>query len=362
MELVDIFNADPFRAVTLTANVNKRPFLPGFLESLGIFTPVPIRTVQFSVQITDEGTLKVIPTTPRGAPPYEQVIPAQQLRQFNTGRIAIGDTIQAHELQGILARNMFMPGGGMNVIYQDLQSEIAYRMDSPTGMRSKVSVTKERMRLGAIQGQVLDADGSVLYDWPTLLGMSLPAEIDFNLDAATPVAGVLSNLVRQTKRSMLRAAKVGNDVGGNRVIGLAGDAFFDALVNHADVLVSFNTFQANTAAALALSRMGSPNPNIEPFSVFPWGGIDWVNYRGTDDGTTVAIATDKVKFVPVVPGLFQEILSPGENFVEMNAPGQPVYAETIPDRDRNRHVRLEMSSYPAYVATRPDALFSGRLT
>ena len=109
MELVDIFNADPFRAVTLTTNINKRPFMPGFLESLGIFTPVPIRTVQFSVQITDEGTLKVIPTAPRGAPPYEQVIPAQQLRQFNTGRIAIGDTIQAHELQGILARNAFMP-------------------------------------------------------------------------------------------------------------------------------------------------------------------------------------------------------------------------------------------------------------
>jgi hypothetical protein len=359
MELVDIFSGDAFRAVTLTTNINKEPYRPNFLGQLGIFTPVPVRTIDGAVAITDEGTLKVVPTTPRGAPPYEQTIPLQNIRRFTTPRISVADTIRSHELQNILARNIFQAGSGLTIVFQALSDEIAYRLNSPTGLQAKIETTKERMRLGAIQGQVLDADGTVLYDWPTLLGMALPTEIAFNLQAATPAAGVLAEAVRDMKRAMLRAAKAGS-LTGVRVIALCGDDFFDAFVRHPDVITSWATFQV-TASATAMARLGSPLPNVDAFDTFPWGGIEWINYRGTDDNTTVAIALDKAKFVPIVPGLFQEVLAPGENFMEMNSPGLPIYVEVVPDRDRNRFVTIETRSYPMYVATRPDVLFSGRL-
>jgi hypothetical protein len=353
MELMDIFNNDAFTMVTMTTAVNLTPYAPDFLGSLGIFTPSPIRTIDAAVAITDDGNIEVVQTTPRGAPPYEQKINPQNIRSFRTPRVAIGDTIYAHELQGILARSVMM--GNTSLMMQDLQSEMAYRLDGPTGLRSKQEATKERMRLGAISGIVLDKDGSTLYNWPTAFGVSLPTEIAFNLSAASPAVGVLQTLVRGLKRSVLRAAKAGNRQTVT-IVALCGDTFFDNLVKHADVLPSWNVFQANASTRIALGLNV-----VQPFSVFRWEEIDWINYRGTDDNSTIAIAADKVKFIPVgIPGLFQEVLAPAETFDYYNSPGLRIYAMTIPDRERNMFVRLETYSYPMYIATRPEVLFSGR--
>lgn len=354
-EMMNIFEDDAFSQASMTAAVNKRPYIPQLLESLGIFTTVPIRTEMAAVLIDDHGALQIIPTTPRGAPPYEQVINRQNIRAFPTPRIAVADTIRAAELQNAIARTA-MSGGSPQMMLADVQNEIAYRLDGPGGgLRGKQAATKERMRLGAISGIVLDQDGSTIYNWPTEFGVALPAEIAFNLNAVTPVPGVLTNAIRALFRSILRAAKAGN-LGGVRVIGLCGDAFFDALVTHPDVLSAYTLYQNSVVA-----RLSAGQPNVPAFSLFPFGDIDWINYRGTDDNSTIAIATDKVKFVVTgVPGLFQEILSPGENFAALNDFGQPLYTWLIPDRDRDQFIRLETYSYPMYLATRPEMLFSGR--
>lgn len=352
MEIVDIFRQDMFSTTSLTTVVNKSPFTPRFLESLGIFTPNPIRSIDAAVMINDNGTLAVVPTTPRGSPPIEQIQRAQNVRTFRTPRIALGDTIHAHELQGMLARAITQAVGGggrdaMALLNQDLQSEIAFRVDGPNQLREKVENTKERMRLGAISGIVLDADGTALYNWPTLFGVSLPAEINFDL--ANLANGALLTLITQTQRSVLRAARSGN-LPGVRVIALCGDAFFDALIANSEVRDTYKNWQA--AADLRVSRA---------FDVFRFGSVDWYNYRGSDDNATIAINTDKCKFIPVgVPGLFQEVLAPAETFEYVNTPGLPIYILQMPDRDRNQFVRIEAYSYPMYIATRPDVLFSGR--
>jgi hypothetical protein len=353
-EMMDIFNNDAFRVQTMTAAVNSTPYAPDYLGSLGIFTPTPIRTIDAAVVINDDGLLEVVQTSQRGEAPYEQKISPAMIRSFRTPRVAIGDTVNAHELQGIVARSMLM-GGDIGTILADVQSEISYRLDGPTGLRAKQEATKERMRLGAISGIVLDKDGSTLYNWPTLFNVALPTEIAFDLDAAAPATGVLSTLIRGMKRDLARAARVGNRP--FRVYGFAGDEFFDKLIKHADVLPSWNAFQGGTSTRIAFGV----NTGIEPFTEFQWEGITWVNYRGTDDNTTIAIATDKVKFVPAgIPGLFQEVLAPYEGFGAANSPGLPLYTLMIWDRDRDQWARVETYSYPMYMATRPGVLFSGR--
>src|SRR5207302_424267 len=142
------FNNDAFTMVSMTTAINKVPFQPNFLGSLGIFTPEPIRQIDAAVAITDSGEIGIVPTTPRGGPLVEQKIPPQNIRSFRTPRIAVGDTIYAHELQGILARAV-LQGNDQALMLADLQSEIAYRLDGPIGLRKKQEVTKERMRLGA---------------------------------------------------------------------------------------------------------------------------------------------------------------------------------------------------------------------
>jgi hypothetical protein len=357
-EFINLFDSDPFSLVTMTTAINKRPYVPMFLESLGIFTPTPIRTEDAAVVIDDSGAITIIPTTVRGAPPIEQVTKPQSIRRFTTPRVAIGDTIRSSELQNIIARSA-LAGGSAQMMISDLQSEMAYRLDGPGGgLRGKQNATKERMRLGAISGLVLDADDSVLYDWPTLFGVSLPAEIDFNLDASSPVPGALTTLLRQTNRLILRAAKAGN-LSNVSVLALCGDAFFDAFVTHPDVITKYQFFTNNGSMTSAAGNM----PNVPAFSLFNFAEIDWVNYRGTDDNTTIKLDTNKCKFIPRnIPGLFQEVLSPGEDFQSLNEYGLPLYTMVIPDRDRNQYVRLETYSYPMYVATRPEVLFSGKLT
>jgi len=357
-EFMNIFEDDAFSMVTMTTAINKRPYVPSFLESLGIFTPTPIRTEEAGVVIDDSGAIVIVPTTPRGAPPIEQVTKPQSIRRFSTPRIAIGDTIRASELQNVIARSAWA-GGNVQMMLADLASEMAYRLDGPGGgLRGKQAATKERMRLGAIAGLVLDADDTVLYDWPALLGVSLPAEIDLNLDAASPTPGVLTTAIRGIFRSVLRAAKAGN-MTGVRVIALCGDAFFDAFVTHPDVFTKYQFFTSNGT----MQSAGGNMPNVAAFAVVTFPGIDWINYRGSDHNAAIAIDTDKCKFIPVgIPGLFQEVLSPGETFEALNDFGQPLYVMVIPDRDRNLFVRLETYSYPMYVATRPEVLFSARRT
>jgi hypothetical protein len=43
----------------------------------------------------------------------------------------------------------------------------------------------ENMRLGAVQGLLADADGTTIYNWATEFGQTIPAEVDFDLDAAS---------------------------------------------------------------------------------------------------------------------------------------------------------------------------------
>jgi hypothetical protein len=75
--------------------------------------------------------------------------------------------------------------------WQQLQTEVARRLAGPTGLQSNMEFTFEHMRLVAIQGLLIDADGSTLFDWFAEFGITAVAEIAFALDHASPVDGAL---------------------------------------------------------------------------------------------------------------------------------------------------------------------------
>jgi hypothetical protein len=78
-----------------------------------------------------------------------------------------------------------------------------------------------------------------------------------------------------------------------------------------------------------------------------FGGIDWFNYCGSDDTTTIGIAHDRVKFFPRnANGVFLRALAPAENFTFANTLGREMYVQPIFDRDRNEWWRMEVTSYP----------------
>jgi len=340
MLTMDVFKSNAFSATSMTAAVDKVGYVPGLLGSIpGLVVPAPVRTTDIFIE--DRGTeAALIQTDQRGAPPKARGGEQRKVRSFRTVRLAQSDTIHAHELQNIRAF-------GNETELQALQVEIARRQFL---MRRDLELTRENLYLGMVQGLVKDADGSTIYDWAAEFGQTIPAEVDWDLDNASPASGVVRTACNVATRSILRGLK---GLGGNNVqiVGLAGDTFFDNLTAHSEVRQTYLNWQA--AADL---REGNA------FQQFSFGNITFINYRGTDDGTTVSVGTDKCKFFPVGAGIFQEALSPGESFEFVNTLGKPLYSMIVPDKDRNMWVKPEIYSYPLPVCTMPQALYRARRT
>ncbi|WP_288935527.1 major capsid protein [uncultured Sphingomonas sp.] len=339
--IIDIFHNDAFSALEMTSAVERLPHLPAMLRDLGIFTENPIRTTALAVEERN-GVLSIIPTSQRGQPTnFERTTEKRKMRYFDVPRVRVGDTIHAHELQNIRAF-------GESTVFMQVQDEVARRLSGPTGLLALLDYTEENMFLGAVQGLFLDVDGSVLYNWFDEFGFTAADEIAFNL--AANVEFSLRPIITGIIRSMGRAAK-GAFTPSTKVMALCGDGFYDAFVNHIDVVKTYYNWQA--ASELRENKA---------WQTFHFGGIDWVNYRGSDDNTTIKIPDDKVKFFPVgAPGVFEEALAPAEGFEWINTPGQKRYVKPIFDRDRNEWWRMEASMYPLPICKRPEVLRTGRI-
>ncbi len=334
MTAINIFENNAFSAASLSSVVQKTDYVPNLLGSLDVFDPVPVRTrTIFADRI--EGGLTLIPTSPDGAPPESLNKEDRTAVSLKTTRLAKESTIYASELDGIRAH-------GSETELMQVQREYSRRL---TRLRQDMEFTHEHHRLGALQGVLLDSDGTtVIYDYSTEFNEAIPTVIDFNLDtASTDVAAVCRNITRGMARSGKGALM------GSTVHALAGDAFYDDLISHPNV----EKFYLNQSAARQLmSDQG------QIFESFRFGGITFHNYRGSDDNSTVAIPVEEAKFFPVggQKEVFKVAYSPLETMEFINTPGQEVYAMNIVDRDRGMWSKAEVYSYPLYYCQAPRTL------
>lgn len=328
MPTMDVFNTDAFSMNSLTRGINNEPYLPGFLGSLNLFDVEPVSTVTVMIENRDN-VLSLIPTTPRGTDPSKRTEEKRQVRDVRTVRIAQEDTLYASQIQGLRSF-------GSESELTTVQEEWARRTSR---LQRNVNLTWEHMRLGAVQGLVTDADGSTIVDWYSFWGVAQPAEIDFELDdSTTDVRTKCASVVR----AMLAAGK-GSIGMGTEIIGLAGDEFWDDLVAHTEVRETF----LNQPEAARL-REGTA------FEQLRYGGITFINYRGTDDGSTVAVPSTKCKFFPAGAfDMFGVAFSPGESFDVVNTLGLPLYNMAVRDQDRNMWVKSELYSYPLFICYKP---------
>ena len=336
-----IFNNGAFKLQSMLAALESVDFLPQRLGGMGIFTNNPVRTEAVAIESRD-GVLSLIQTSDRGSPLEKQDKNKRKLRDFRTVRIAKGDRITASELANIRAF-------GTTSELQQVQNEIARRLSGPVGLQNQIELTLENMRLGAIQGIVKDADNSTIYDWFSEFGVTQAAEINFDLANASPASGVVRTKCNQIVRAMMKEAK-GVWTSNTRVFALCGDGFWDGLTAHSEIRQTYLNQQE--AAQLRDSNV---------YESFNYGGITFENYRGTDDGTSVAIASDKCRFFPGnAPGAFLEVFSPGEQFDHLGQLGERMYPLIVLDKDRQMYADLEAYAYPLHVCTRPGMLQRGR--
>ncbi|MCC5968772.1 MAG: major capsid protein [Pararhodobacter sp.] len=337
MATMDIFEGDAFSIIELTRALENIPFKPAILSGAGLFGSRGVRTRTVMIESRD-GTLQLIPFSERGSA-YESQIPERRdMRAFVVRQFKKQDVLWASEIQGI--RDF-----GSETAVQQVQTEVARKLGR---LRNDAEATFEFHLFNGIQGVVKDPrDGATVINYYTEFNITPAAEVDFDLDNATPGSGAL----RKRCQAMIESVEDtlgGLAAGAVQLRAECGSAFFADLVAHKEVRETY----LNTAAAADLrGRVGEE---------VSFGGITFRRYRG---GLGFGVPSDKAYFYPEgVEGLFEIYYAPADTFETVNTVGLPLYARMIPDRDRDEWVRLEIESNPLPICTRPQVLRSARRT
>lgn len=338
MLMFDAFNNDAFSAITLTAAINNIDHVPGRageLAFVGVGEGVATTTVTFEQQ---NEVLSLLPSRPRGAPSTYETASKRKVSAVQIPHIPLDDVIRADEIQ-----NVRTFGGEFS-----LQSVIQVVNQRLTKAVARHDLTLENLRLGALRGQILDADGSVLADLYSLFNVTPEPAVSFELDVKTTDVRAKCH---EVYRKMQRNAKMAVPSSGT-VHAFCGDAFFDALLQHPSVKGVYD------GHAAAERRLG----DRYAFGVFEFGGIFFENYRGTDDGTTVSVATNEARFFWTgVPGMYIERYAPADFIEAANTIGLPRYAKQEPLK-LNRGIHLHTQQNPLPVCLRPKTLMTATIT
>lgn len=338
MLTMDVFTQDAFSAIEMTMAVDRAGYVPTTLQTIpGLVVPVSVSTPHVAIEARGNAPA-LIKTSSRGAPPSQKGGEKRDVRDFRTVRWDRSSRITAEELQGIRAF-------GSTTELKSLQTEVARRT---MRIKQDFALTKEFWLLSLVQGYTYDADGSLIYDWAAQFGQTRQAEVGFDLTAASPASGAVRQKCANVRRTITRALQ-GLGGSGIDIVALCGDNFYDKLTSHPEVVQTFTNW---SAAADLRNDLGNA------WRAFRYGDINFVNYRGTDDNTTVAIGTDAAKIFPTNAGIFQWVNAPAEKFEFINTPGLDLYAWVVPDRDRDMWVDIEYYSYPLGVCVQPSALMS----
>src|SRR5579859_6706001 len=139
-------------------------------------------------------------------------------------------------------------------------------------------------------------------------------------------------------------------------MGMCGDQFWDDLVTHPDVVNTYKNWSAAADLRKGTAFQGGEGTTAAPkLDTMSYGGIEWFNYRGSDDATTVGVPTSKVKFFPRrAPGVFREAMAPHPAGPFLGTPGKKEYVVPEIDIQGQEWWRMKVYAYPLFICTRPE--------
>jgi len=322
---IAIFEDDAFSVSSLTAAINDQEYLPGRISSLSLFREEGISTL--TVQIEKDGdTLALVPAGERGTSGLVVGGTKRQLIPFNTVHLPERFTIKADEIQGIRAF-------GTRSELQAVQDVVNKRLAKA---RRQLDATHEFQRMGALNGQVLDADGkTVLLDIYKSFGVNRQ-KLQMGLNSPDTELRVKCGEALDMQEEALGSVTSS----GSRA--MCGKNFWNKLIVHKSVKETYlNTMQA-------ASLRGDARESFE------FGGIVWERYRGKVAGVAF-VHDDKALLIPEgVPDLYISSFAPADYMETVNTQGIPYYSKIEP-LPFNKGVAGEAQSNPLHLCTRPRA-------
>lgn len=339
--VLDIFRSPQFSARALTDGVNVVPNMYGRLGQLNVMPARPVPTTYVTIEYRN-GVLNLLPTRERGAAGTQGVRGRRNKRVFEIPHIPHDDALLASDLQNRVAF-------GTNDVLTPMMDAMTEKLSD---MTSKHFITLEHLRVGAIKGQILDADGSLIYDLFQEFGITAKS-FAFTFSNASFDVGVQARAIKGYMEDSLQ----GEVMSGVRA--LCSQEFFASFISHPTVTKAYQYYTSNTEPLRNDVRKG-----------FEFQGIVWEEYRGSasylnpDNSMTSArfIDAGTAQFYPEgTQQTFATYMAPPDSVDEVNQapkPGQLIYAKQ--ERMKfDKGIEIHTESNPLPLCKRPALLVKG---
>lgn len=324
------FKGPGFDMMSMTDTINIIPNTYGRIRERGIFSEKTIATTIIGIE-RQHGVLNIIPHVERDGPRTTNTTGKRDMEYFELLHAPLDDTILPNDIQNIRAF-------GRNTLKQAAQ-EMLERLIS---IRNKHAITLEFFRMGAMMGQVVNADGSLLLDLFDRFGITNKTIAFQTATETTKIRKKCMEVKRYMEDNLL-----GEVMSGVEAWCSAG--FFDALTEHKSVADTYLNY------AEAVEKVGG-----DIRDGFTYGGIRFSEYRAvasTPYGNTVNFIPDgkAIAFPVGTMDTFKTFFGPANYISTVNLLGQKLFAKMrIPEDDRS--VKIETEQNPLPICKRPALL------
>ena len=330
MSMNNPFHNPAFSVSALTAAINLLPNQYGRLDELNLFPIKPVRTRQVTVEERN-GVLSLLPTQPVGSPGFVGQRGKRALRAFNVPHIPHEDVVLPEEVVGVRAFGT----------ETDLETIAGVMADHLQTMRNKHAITLEHLRMGALKGVILDADGSELANLFEIFKIQ-PQTFDFQLS---------NQDIDPRKKCLDLKRYMSKSLKGERMSGihvLVSPEFFDALTGHKLVKEAYARWQEGAAL------------RDDMRTDFRLAGVRFEEYTGEasdPEGTSRRfIAEGEAHAFPLgTLDTFATYVAPADFNETVNTLGQLLYSKQAP-RKFDRGTDLHTQSNPLPMCHRPALL------
>lgn len=342
--MIDIFSGDAFSVQTLTEALNLVPKQYGLINEMGIFTEEGVNTTLVSIE-KKNGVLNLIPTTERGSPAPKNKSAKRAMLHLEIPHIPLDDLVLPKDIQNVRQFGT-----------QELATAESVVNDKLVEMALKHDITNEWHKVGALQGKILDADGSTLLNLYTEFGVT---EQTVNFTLGTNTTDILGKCLEV--KGKIEDSLLGDTMTG--VVGLWDPDLFARFIAHAEVKAAYANYQ-NMVQSVAGMASATANPLRDDVRQgFVFGGILHREYRGkaTDAGGTTRkfITADTARFFPVGTNrTFKHYNAPADWMETVNTKGLPRYAKVVPEAG-GRWVELLSEQNPLPLCLQPKVLIKG---
>jgi hypothetical protein len=295
----------PFELVDYTEELLLVPNKWGLINELGLFGEEGVAQHSVTVE-SSEGTLGLVTDKVRGERNNVGKSDTRALRSFPIPHFPMDDAVKPEDVQGKRAYGSA----------DQAETEAAVIARKLERIRMNHAVTLEAARAFAItNGAIYAPNGTVSGNFYTDFGITRKS-IDFVLGTSTTDLNAKSEEGIAHIQDTIQSGEVVSNI-----IVLCSPAFFGKLINHATVKEAYK-YYTSTQEPLR-NRLGSG-----VYRRFVHGGVEYVEYRGSYNGTALIPAGEAYMLPQGTSDMFKTYFSPANKFQFVNTIGEQAYVFT----------------------------------